>query len=147
MDLKHLFDLAVAGAEKSFLDDGEIPQTAIAISGKNELIIVPCPWRNDEDRLGVLNALRAMFKQHSVRYYAFVSEAWMGEYDPDNVVMPSKSERRKEVVIVSATDGTKSIAGIMDILRPFDGPASLTEIKLFSEGYGDGALLSLLNDA
>ena len=149
MDLKHLFDMAVTGAEKSFHDDGEIPQIAIAISGNNELIVIPCPWKDERERVVVLYALRSFFKSKRVQQYAFVAEAWASTYNPDRdtLVMPSKSDRRKEVVMVSATDGTNSISGFMDILRPFDGVASLANMELFPEGHGDGALLSLLNDA
>lgn len=123
MDLNKLIEFVVTGAKAAFDKDGEVHPTTFAISGEDQVMIIPSSWGSAEERAQMLTNLKQLFQEYKVKRYVMVNEAWMRSVGPgdDLSVAPSKSDNREECLIISGTDGIKRAFELFDIVRPFDG--------------------------
>jgi hypothetical protein len=113
--------------------------------------IVPTPWRDDREKSAIVRSIREAMRlvRPSIVNYAFLSEAWLAQYDHaprPGMVMPRERETKREVVVVSAGDHERAKMKVWEIVRDDKGrPSDLVEDK---EGYDnfEGRLTNLLND-
>lgn len=107
----------------------EIAPMFVAVDRAGQSIVALTPWDGEEAKAAILDALRAKFREIGVVRYGVVSEAWMLSVAPgDPVIAPSKSDRRVEVVIVSAVEsGSDPISVTLPIIRDPGVPPRLGE--------------------
>jgi hypothetical protein len=114
--------------------------------------IMPAPFSDERSKAAFIAAMREAMKafKPSVVNYAFLSEAWTLEQDHEpreGDLPPSESERRKEVVIVSAGDHERATMKMWEIIR--DDQARVTELaewKAYTPDHFEGRLFNLLDE-
>ena len=95
----------------------------------DEMALVPVKWANETEKQIVLAGVRHVAKELGATMALTLSEAWAVEA-PDNIKTveagrecmkrqdpPSESPRRKEIVIICATDGERTIGKSLSIER------------------------------
>jgi len=93
--------------------------------------LIPAPWRDERDKSFYIRAIRMSLKEckPSVVNYAFLSEAWLANYDrkpgPKDLT-PSQRETRRECVVVSAGDHHGAKMKVWEIIR--DHQARVTDL-------------------
>lgn len=93
--------------------------------------VIPAPFQDERQKSAFIQAIRAslnIFKP-SVVNYAFVTEAWVAQYDHkpgEKDLMPSEREDRRECVIVSAGDRDGAQMKMWEIVR--DDQARVTDL-------------------
>ena len=84
-------------------------------------IAVGCHWENVDQKLVGLREIKKQAKKINATMIGFVGEAWMTKHDHEvditQVVAPSKSPYRIEVVIATATDGETTKTKTWQIMR------------------------------
>ncbi len=133
MNLKSLADSAYDFAKKQI--DGksaedEMTAMFLALLPSKEIAVIVTPFGDDDQKQAVAVGLRRMFRDKGVTAYIHLSEAWMTTHPKDTdlskTIRPSKSEVKKEVVIIAGEDiegGT--LYSTAEIERHMDGTRSL----------------------
>lgn len=119
--IEQMMRMAYEHAERVLVKHGDersslVPIFAVMADGK--LDVIATPWSNDEEKRMAQMLVRAKIKLNHAEAYSFVSEAWMLSVDKSEYpnaqaydgIMPSQSERRVEVVCVTAA--AKSETGL-----------------------------------
>lgn len=129
----------------------ELTPVFIELTPDNKIDILMVPFGDGDQKDFIAAMLRAKFKKDRAVAYIHVSEAWMLDYPANalksEMMRPSKSERRKEVVIVCGQhiDGS-CIMQMAEILRDDNNKRSLGEpnapTEITSLGGRFGTLLS-----
>jgi hypothetical protein len=103
-----------------------IPSWLLDAPGR--LIIVGTPWDGDEDKDLVAAIMRKMLKEEGVTGYSFMSEAWVtAQAVGEPYIEPRLSDKRREVVIISACTRKADCVQIYEMIRGPD--AVVTELK------------------
>lgn len=148
---QELLRTTVMMAERAFADRGMVLSMFVAVSGR-EMHVIATPWRDDEDKVGTLYALRKAFKDFGVTHYAMVSEAWIALVDPKleprwAELPPSKRNNRQEMLSVIVADKTGIVATAERLIeRPFDGskPRLVPMDQTFDTALSGGRMGALL---
>ena len=145
MDFKELVKTAEIGAIKTFTNDGEVMQVALAVNRHDEMIAIACPWSDPRERRVILDALKTVFATHGVKHYVVISEVWtLEQRRGDAPVLPSESERRRECVMVAGTDGKERVLITREILRAPGRPPILDEPLRMTQEQCQGELMELI---
>ena len=135
----------------------QIEHMAFLVTPKEKLV-QKLEWADDDEKAFQLALLRAKMRDLGVIRYGMIGEAWMAFPVAGQVIAPSKSERRTEVVFISVTElNGASMTGWHDIetikrrgqlvrtlgplMSPDDVPGSAGEIVQMA-----GTMLNLLED-
>jgi hypothetical protein len=128
VDLDDMIRLAFQHAHTvliEFKQKSLIPAFSI-LKPDQTVAIVGTPWANDEEKKTMLLWMKQYLKDEGSIAYCVVGEAWLATYSQvelrNDFVMPSKSDRRIEVVIAVAADreGHK-VMRAHEIIRNTDG--------------------------
>lgn len=111
--LKHQVDLLVGAARVNLEKSGHLVPVAIIHHPPNNVKVVPCSFRNDEEKDFVAGELRHMARELEATKVIFIHEAWLRRQanaqsiDEWDGVLPSESPDKKEVVavLVETLDG------------------------------------------
>ena len=150
--LQALFELAAANAARIFLesDDHEVHPMWHAVMGNGEHMLIATPWQDDTEKEIALEMLRSVFRQHHVKRFAFIVEAWLAVAATKEEVFegprPSEHPDRREVLMVTAEDRDGSqIMGTYYILRPEHGPPKLSPLEVNKYDHTAGRMVGLLD--
>jgi hypothetical protein len=103
----------------------QLPQIMHGFREVGPDVLVDVAYDGDLQKQLALARVRSIFREHGVKAYAAMAEAWMvqGSTDEpvDTSVRPSQSPRRREVVILSATDGMGAKGRLLGIERDSRG--------------------------
>jgi hypothetical protein len=149
--LDALLELAGKHARRVLVEmkEAELMPTFLMIAdGQN--ILMPAPWRDENQKRLMLAAVRKILKDKRVTRYSVVSEAWSAvqpkDWKPGMPEGPAPSERpdRKEIVIAIAADKTTSQSRVWDIVRGEAG--SVVDLRLDSNALTglEGRMAELL---
>jgi hypothetical protein len=112
------------------------------------VIVVGTPWDSDSDKDLAAFFMRQMLKRERATGYSFMSEAWVTTQAIDEpYIQPRLSDKRREVVIVSACTRKASRVQVYEMIRGPD--AVVTELKpepRNDEGWFSGRLHNLFAD-
>lgn len=152
---KTLEDLLKHGAEFAadcFKKAGGLEPMWICQTMAGELIIVggemPDHMGSGRDKLALV--LKKVFHEHNVVRYVFMTEAWSyeGTEMPASIKagasIESHPDRRELISLAGEDKSGKHLIGAMYILRPEQGPAKLSEFKIFASGHVGGRFARLL---
>ena len=140
-ELDALLELAGAHARHVLVEmkEAELMPTFLMIAD-GENIIMPAPWRDENEKRVILGAARAIMKESGVTRYSMVSEAWSAAqpegWKPGMPEGPLPGDRpdRKEIVVAIAADKVTSKSRTWNIVRGESG--AVVELRL------DDAVLS-----
>lgn len=95
------------------------------------VVVIPCPWRNNDEKHAMVATVRSTAQGLKVRCYAFVTEMWMATIerdrsgDIDMTIVPSEHPDREEGLMIIAETPTERIGECYVIVRQADGTATL----------------------
>lgn len=124
---------------------GEITPMFTIVDAAGKVTVAATPWNDDEEKVALVKTVRAEMRRIGATHYGFVSEAWSISVQPgDPHIAPSQSDRRVEVVIISAADsaGVKLTCSAEIIRAPGAAPR-LAEPKWAD--HATGRMTSLLD--
>lgn len=122
--LNTLLDRAEKHIRRVLIEDKErelMPMVVMAKEG--ELGVAEIPWRNDDEKIAMVEALGAAMREKGIEAYVFMSEAWIAlmpcGWSPDQrvPVMPKERPDRKEVVFALACDKDRAVQRSWRIVR------------------------------
>ena len=131
MTLEELIDGGVAHAMRILVEERhkELQPFFHLVLPNDEMALVPVRWANETEKLIVLKGVRHVAKELKATMVMTMSEAW-AVAAPDNIKTleagrewlkkqdpPSESPQRKEIVIICATDGERTICRSLRIVR------------------------------
>jgi hypothetical protein len=102
----------------------------------DENLVIGCPWRNEEEKLLVLRAIKQTARQNNATMIGFVCEMWMTKHktqDLINYVPPSQSPDRIEGVMAMVTDGAETKVNFWQIIRNRPGGTIISLIPEATE--------------
>lgn len=112
----------------------ELTPAFLALMPDESITIMLCPIFHEEAKEAISQLLRMKFKELGVLAYIHVSEAWQVSYGPNEErpnIEPSKSERRKEVVIIAGQHiSGETFTSSIDILRDDNNVRSLAPFEV-----------------
>lgn len=133
-DLKTLVEYAIDSASSMIGDNpkDDFMPLFIILTGSKEVHIIGTPFlaQTDEEATQIKNAVANVIRQKIIELraiaYVHVSEAWITSHpigtDLSTVLAPSKSDARKEVLVVVGRDQDgKAFMSHIDIDRSDDG--------------------------
>jgi len=116
------------------MKEAELAPIFLMVGPEDENILMPAPWRDENQKRIMLAAVREIMKDKRVTSYSEVSEAWSSvqpkDWKPGMPEGPAPSERpdRKEIVIAIAADRTTAKSRAWDIVRGEAG--SIVDLRL-----------------
>jgi hypothetical protein len=119
-------------------EDQLVPLFAMAKRG--EMILCPTPWRDDDEKRLMVEAVRQEMHREGVKAYVFMSEAWSAAqpegWKPGDAEGPLPEDRpdRQEIVFAVACDKERILHRVWRIVRGEAG----TIVKLEREKDLDG---------
>ena len=150
--LQELFDIAAANAARMFNEDPdhEVLPMWHAVQGNGEHMLIATPWKDDTEKMITVDMLRRVFREHHVKRFAFIVEAWLAtlktKREVDEGPRPSEHPDRREVLMVTAEDRDGSqIMGVYYILRPEHGPPKLSPLDVQTYDKTAGRMVGLLD--
>ena len=131
MTLEELIEGGVAHAMRILIEERhkELQPFFHLVLPNDEMALVPVKWANETEKQIVLKGVRHVAKELGATMAMTMSEAWAVSA-PDNIKTveagrawmkkqdpPSESPQRKEIVIICATDGERTIGRSLTIVR------------------------------
>ena len=120
--LKENLEWAVKQAKKTFEQFGYHSHMIIAFS-PDTVFPIQIHYKNDEQKMKILSAIKKMFIAEGVDSYIFISEAWSAEVATLEGIKSGdikKHPNRKESLSLLAVSKTEKIATYMEIFRDGD---------------------------
>lgn len=147
--LNDLFDMGERMARASMEKLGRVEGCFLALTGKGETATCPALWRDEDEKVAILKALKVLFRDQDVVAYVAFSEVWMATAKAGDTRMPSERDDRTEGLFI-----TLCVKGVehpevrqFTIDRPFDGsPPTLIPAPLIDGATVGGRLTTLLDD-
>jgi hypothetical protein len=150
--LQELFDHAAENAARLFneSDDHEVLPMWHAVQDDGEHMLIATPWRDDAEKEIAMEMLRDVFRQHRVKRFVFIVEAWIARVgtmaEVNEGPRPSEHPDRREVLMISGEDRDGSqIMGVYYILRPEHGPPKLSPLEVKPYDHTTGRMVGLLD--
>lgn len=132
LTLSQILDMADQGAQKIFEERGETYPMFI-FEKDDGLVFAPAPWKDEADKVRLLQMVAGALAALGVTQYAMVSEMWLASYQKNNnpTVWPSEREDRMELLAVFAVDksGARLARGYR-ILRESDKPTLVFDLQM-----------------
>lgn len=154
-----LLDRAEALTLKRLKREGELMPGALLCAKGRGSVVVELPWRSADEKVALLDLLKAWMATASVDAYAIWAEAWLSirKTESESVdigaamnpeVMPSQDpDRIDAVVIVAALKGKQAAARLWEIKK--DAKGRVTRLEPVNGGdtgmFGAGRLGELLD--
>jgi hypothetical protein len=116
--------------------------------GPEDNILMPAPWRDDDEKRFMLAAARDIMKDKRIVRYSVVSEAWSAIQPKDwkrgmpEGPAPSERPDRKEIVIAIAADKTTAKSRAWDIVRGEGG--SIVDLRRDEDVVSQGGRMAEL---
>lgn len=113
-----------------------MPTFLMIADGEN--ILMPTPWRDEDEKRIMLLAARSIMKERGVTRYSMVSEAWTATqpegWKPGMPQGPLPADRpdRKEIVLAIAADKANTKSRTWDIVRGESG--GVVDLRLDKSG-------------
>jgi hypothetical protein len=101
----------------------ELVPMFVMATKRGGIILCPTPWRNDEEKRLMIEALRREMRKEGAEAYCFMSEAWTAVqpkgWKPGDSEGPAASHRpdRQEIVFALAADRERTIQRQWRIVR------------------------------
>lgn len=133
----HLLEVAAQNMGR----DGYLVPAGVIYKPDGEAMICGLPFASTSDKQQCFQAFRSMAREKSAIAVAFVSEAWIATrkdespVDLGEVVSPSQSPDREEVVVVTVITPDSSVVRMAPILR--DGE----EFRCLGEARSEGNVM------
>jgi hypothetical protein len=140
--------------EQRFKRSRDVEPMFVGIKPNGEHLICPTPWRDEAEKVALLEALRIVFKAAGVVRYGMVSEVWLARYRPEEVpagrqpaVLPRDRQDKAEAVMIAVVEpGRPVLTTTREVIRPWDGgPAHLGPPDTH-EGF-TGRMVELLEES
>jgi hypothetical protein len=104
----------------------------VAPEGGGQDAVLPCAWRNEIEKQIFLFTVKAAARQIGAVAAVCVHEAWMtripvgptpwhAKRARENLTPPSQDPQRREVVMIAATDGKRTLSKMLQIVRDKPG--------------------------
>ena len=138
LELTNQADRLLEMAAKNIGRDGYLIPTGVIYKPDGEVMVCGLPFASTSDKQKCFQAFRSIAREKSAVAVAFVSEAWVatrkndGPVDFGEVVTPSQSPDREEVIIVTVITPDSNVVRMASILRDGEEFRCLGEIR--SEG-------------
>lgn len=153
IELKAMVSAAYKTAKNIIEVDKAEPITPvfIALQPDKQMDIIATPLDDDDQKEALAQVLRQKFSEDGTLAYIHVSEAWMLDGTPGEgmpTIRPSKSERRKEIVVFCGQDAENhtAIFAMAEIQRDANNVRTLAPLdeKDLEEGSVGGRFGTLL---
>ena len=132
----HLLERAEGLTLKRLKREGELLPGVLLYAKARGSLVVPLPWRSPDEKVGMLDALRAMMAAAGVEAYAIWSECWMsvgkigesvdlGALTHPEVMPRDDPNHIDVVVIIAAEKGKSALARAWEIKKDAKGRVRL----------------------
>jgi hypothetical protein len=151
LTLEQLVDSGINHARHILLDQREPAMQTLytLITDQNELILLPCTFKNDFEKDVTVAAVKATAALSNAVMALYVAEAWMLKLPPpltpwhakrqmENLPRPSQSPDRIEVVHALATDGTTTLSRTLQMVRNKPGGKLMSLVPMPELEDGEG---------
>jgi len=133
-------------AASTFKDTGSLTPMWIAECENGDILPIVAPM-TDKDK--IIAAVKALFREHKVKRYVFMCEAWtiVGKSLDEARNRTTSLEHhpnRREIIMVSGEDGKQTIMGHMFILRPEHGKPTVSPFTIQTMDRAEGRMTGLL---
>jgi hypothetical protein len=143
---KHL-KITTKTIKKSTTDGEMVPRLVAIWDAKREAASFNLPWQDAEEKVGMLNAVRALFNMDCPDRYTFASEVWVASGDLRDAnghqVPPSDRPDHRDAVIIISVDKNEVLADSYAVITTC-GKRLIGDKESMTTGDFEGRLTNLM---